>query len=46
MGICQSKKEKGENKEERVTDVANLKIGKSDFIQSNNGKFKEHYQIG
>ena len=43
MGICQSKKEKGEKKEERVTDLSNLKIGKSDFIQSNNGKFKEHY---
>lgn len=32
MGICQSKKKSGGAKEEKVTDVANLKIGKSDFI--------------
>ena len=45
MGICQSKKSKGSDKQEaqEVTDVAQLKIGKSDFITSNNGKFKDHY---
>ena len=30
----------------KVENIADLKIGKSDFIQSNNGKFKDHYQIG
>ena len=30
----------------KIENIADLKIGKSDFIQSNNGKFKEHYQIG
>jgi hypothetical protein len=49
MGICQSKKEKGSNKnvdQVKITDINDIKIGKSDFIQSNNGKFKDHYQIG
>jgi hypothetical protein len=32
MGICQSKKAKGEKKEEKVTDLTKLKIGKADFI--------------
>lgn len=31
---------------EPITDIAQVKIGKSDFIQSNNGKFKDNYQIG
>ena len=30
----------------KVEKIADLKIAKSDFIQSNNGKFKDHYQIG
>ena len=46
MGVCSSKKVINKVKQEEVTDLAQIKIGKSDFIQSNVGKFKEHYQIG
>lgn len=44
MGICQSKKEK--RPEGVITNASQLIINKSDFILTNNGKFRDHYQIG
>mmetsp|Transcript_1056 Transcript_1056/g.1953 ORF Transcript_1056/g.1953 Transcript_1056/m.1953 type:complete len:494 (-) Transcript_1056:28-1509(-) len=54
MGICNSKKEKKSEtaqngmhpQQEKITSAAQLTISKSDFIQSNNGKFRDNYQIG
>ena len=45
MGIvCQSKKQKDrEPASVQITDINQMKIVKSDFIQQNNGSFKESF---
>ncbi|CDW74871.1 protein kinase domain containing protein [Stylonychia lemnae] len=48
MGTCMSgnRNKIGNDDEDKIMDINNLKVGKSDFIRQTEGKFGSYYKIG